>query len=230
MLWLVILLRSYLGLTKLPLIDNCMKILFLDLIMNEFVLIIICTVDGFQSISVEDKFFMVFVYHWILLTGEYVLGIVIQQLNIWLLCSCHLETRSNVDAREFLLAGRVLLSYWLPALQYIDVEYVQGIFWLMYITGGVIESPILAWCTGSRSGPWAIAGEHRAGWYGRLPQWEASWGLDLKWLLVLELIDVVVLRTDRVLATHLEILPRRTHPHLNSVFVFGVFVFSANSF
>ena len=63
MLWLVILLRSYLGLTKLPFIDNCMKILFLDLIMNEFVLIVICTVDGFQSISVEDKFFMVFVYH-----------------------------------------------------------------------------------------------------------------------------------------------------------------------
>ena len=63
MLRLVILLRSYLGLTELPFIDKSLRILVLELIINEFVLIIIRTVDGFESISIEDKFFVVFIYH-----------------------------------------------------------------------------------------------------------------------------------------------------------------------
>ena len=72
--------------------------------------------------------------------------------------------------------------------------------------------------------------KRRTGRYRRLSQRKTSLGLNLKWLLVLVLVDVIILRPHRVLATNLEVLPRGTHLHLNAIFVFSVFIVCAHSF
>jgi hypothetical protein len=95
--------------------------------------------------------------------------------------------------------------------------------------GDVLHIPVLNWGTRSRSRPWGMPRKHRTGRYRRLSQGKASLCLNLKWLLVLVLVDMVILRTYCVLPTHLEVLPRRTHLHLNAVFVFGVFIFGTHA-